>query len=75
MNTSLFDVFHDRADYRQLAVGDAIDINLDCILEKTIDQNWPVRRNFDCAFHVASKIFLIIDELHGATAKDKRWSH
>ena len=42
MNAGFFDVLHDRADDRDLAVGDAIDIHLGRVFEKAIDQDRPV---------------------------------
>jgi len=39
MNPGLFDMFHDPADQRQAAVADGINVQLDGILEKLIDED------------------------------------
>ena len=39
MNPGLFDMFHDPADHRQAAVADGINVQLDGILEKLIDED------------------------------------
>ena len=39
MDAGQFDVLHDRADDRDLAIGDAIHVHLDRVFEEAIDQN------------------------------------
>ena len=72
VNAGFFDVFHDRADDRDLAVGDAIDVHLDRILEKAIDQDRAARADLDRAPHVAAQILRVIDQLHRASAENER---
>ncbi len=72
VNARFLDVLHDRAHDRDLAVGDAIDIHLDRVLEKTIDQDRALRADLDRAPHVAAQIFRVIDQLHRAPAQNKR---
>ena len=38
VNTGLFDVFHNSTDKELLAIEDGIDVNLDCIIEETVNQ-------------------------------------
>ena len=73
MDARFLDVLHDCADHARLAIGDAIDIDLDCVLEKTIDEHRPIRRYFNRARHVTSKIFVVVDELHRASAENEGW--
>ena len=75
MNARFLDVLHNCADHGRFAVGNAIDIDLDCVFEKTVHQHRTVRRDVNCTRHVAPKIFLIVDKLHGAPAEDKRGPH
>jgi hypothetical protein len=72
VDSGLLNVFHDRADYGHLTVGNAIDVHFDCIFEEAIDQHRPVRRHFNRARHVTAQILLIVNELHGATTEDER---
>ena len=71
MNAGLLDMLHDRPDHSRLAVADAIDIDFDCVFEKTIHQDRSIRPYFDRALHVSAKIFLVINQLHGTPAKDE----
>ena len=69
MNTGFLDVLHNCPDHRSFAVGNAIHIHFDCVFQKTIDEDRPVRCHFNCTRHVTAKIFLIVDKLHGAASK------
>src|SRR5207248_286794 len=42
VDPGLLDVLHHRADVGVLAVGDGVDVDLDCALEETVDQHRPV---------------------------------
>ena len=72
MNAGLLDVFHDRADDRDLAVGDAIDIHLDRVLEKAVDQDRAARADLDRAPHVAPQVIRVINQFHRAAAENER---
>src|SRR6266498_4316742 len=69
------DMFHDCPDDGRFAVGDAIDIDFDCIFEKAIDEHWTIGRHFDGARHIAPKISLVIDKFHGTPTENERGSH
>ena len=71
MNPGFLDVLHDRADDRDFTVGNAIDVHLDRVLEKAIDQDRAARADLDCAPHVAAQIFRVIDQLHRAPAENE----
>ena len=73
MDARFLDVLHDRADDGGLAVGDAIDIDLDGFLKKAIDEHRAIRRYFNRTCHVASEIRLRIHELHRAPAQNEAW--
>ena len=75
VNTRFLDVLHNRSDHRGFAVGDAIDIDLDRVFEKAVNQNRAIRRYFNCTGYVTPKIFLVIDKLHGASTEHERRSH
>ena len=71
----LLDVLHDGADHADLAVRDAIDIDFDRVLQKTIHQHRPIRTDLDRVLHVTREIFAVVDELHRAAAEHKRRTH
>ena len=71
MNARLLDVLHDCTDHGRFAVRNAIDIDLNRIFKKTIDQHWTIRRYLNGAGHITPKILLIIDKLHGAPAENE----
>src|SRR5215469_3527669 len=73
MNARFFDVLHDCSDNGRLAVGDAIDIDLNGILEKAIDEHRTIRRYFDRAGHITFEIRLGIHQLHRAPAENETW--
>ena len=71
VNARFLDVLHNRANYSRFAIGDAIHIDFDRVFKKTIDEHRTIGRYFDCACHVAPKISLSIDKLHGSPTKDE----
>ena len=75
VDARFFDVFHDCADHGRFAIGNAIDVDLDCVLEETVNEHGTIGRHFDCTCHVTPKVFLVIDQLHGTSAKDERGPH
>ncbi len=70
-----FDVFHDAADHACLAVGDAIDIDFDGILQETIHQDGPFRAGLHSVTDVTAQIILLVHDLHGAAAKNEGGAH
>ncbi|CAB4531621.1 unannotated protein [freshwater metagenome] len=42
MNSRFFDVLHDSADVQSLTVKERIDIDLNCIVEESVDKEWCV---------------------------------
>ena len=57
----------------RLAVGDAIDVDLDRVLKKTIDEHRTVRRYLNRACHVTSQVRFHVNQLHRASAQNEAW--
>ena len=53
MNTRLFDVLHDAADYCLLAVADQIDVDFDSRIKEKVEQHWALVRHFYRVVHIA----------------------
>ena len=75
MHAGLFDVFHDAADQGGFAVGNAIDVDLNRIVEEAVQQDWRIMRHLDRFAHVALEVALLMDDFHGTAAEDIRWPH
>ncbi|MPM37476.1 hypothetical protein SDC9_84093 [bioreactor metagenome] len=69
VNPGGLDVFHDRADHRTLAVGDAVDVEFDRILEEPVDQNRLARRNRFGHFDIVAQILFLVNDDHAAPAQ------
>ena len=69
MHAGLLDVFHHTADQYPLAVCDAVDIDLDRIIQEAIEQHRAVIGDLDRFAHVALEIALLMDDLHRAPAQ------
>ena len=52
---------------------DAIDVDFGGVFEKVVHQHRTLRRNLNCACHVASQLRFGIDDLHGAPAQNEAW--
>ena len=73
MNTGLLDVLHHSTDIQRVAVVQRVDVNLDCIVEESVDQQWVTRANdalIGDAHKVVTQRVEVIDNLHAATAKN-----
>ena len=75
MHTGLFDVLHDRADHDLLAVADRIDVDLDRLIEKVIEQHRRRIRHDECVAQIARQIGLVVHDFHRATAEHVRRPH
>ena len=75
MDTGLLDMLHDAADEHPLAVSDAIDIDLDGIVQEAVKQDRRIVRYLDRLTHVALEIALFVDNLHGAPAQHIARAH
>ena len=79
MHAGLLDVFHDPADDDVLAVAVIIDhgvnVDLDGVVEKAVEQYWRIVRDFDRLAHIALEIALLVHDLHRPPAQHIRWAH
>ncbi len=71
MDAGLFNVFHDRANDRVLAVGDTVDIHLGGVLEEPVEQDGATRGDLGALVHVVAHLLLRVDDTHGPAAEDK----
>ena len=69
MDAGLLDVLHDRADDGDLAIGDAVDIDLGGVVEEAVDQHGALGRGGDGVAHVVAQLVVAVDDLHGAAAE------
>ena len=67
-------MLHDGADDRGLAVGDAIDVDFDGILEESVDEHGPVLAALDRLAHVAGQFGVVVDDGHPPSSKHERGS-
>ena len=75
MDAGVLDVLHDAADDDPLPVGDGVDIGLEGILEKAVDQHGPLLAHPRRRLEVVAQGMLIVDDLHGPAAEDERRTH
>ena len=75
MDTCFLDVFHDCADYGGFAIGDAIDIDFDCVLKKPIDEHGAIGCDLDGARHIAAQIRFGVNKLHCAPTQHETRPH
>ena len=71
----LLDVLHDSADDHFLAVGDAVDVDLDGEIEETVEQHGALIGDLHGLGHVLGQVVLAVDDLHGPPAEHVRRAH
>ena len=69
MDTGLFDVLHHSTDVDLGSVAQCVDVDLDGVLEKPVDQNRMVGRELSGAGDVAVQGLFVIDDLHPPAAE------
>ncbi len=69
MHAGFLDVLHNSADNGLLAIGNRIDVDLDCFFQKLVDQHRPARRNVDGFVHVARQRRFVVTDFHRAPAE------
>ena len=73
VDAGLLDVLHDAADdHRAGRVGDAVDVELDGVLEELVDEHRPLGRRLHGRRHVAVERGHVVDDGHGAAAEHVR---
>ena len=71
MHARLLNVLHDPADQGVDPVAEAVDINFRRILEKTVDQDRPVRTGRHGRADVTPEILRRVDDFHRAATEDE----
>ena len=75
MHTRLLDVLHDGADHHVLAVADAIDIDLDRVVEKAVEQHRRFVADPYRLAHVALQVLVAVHDLHRPAAQHVARAH
>ena len=72
MDPGFLDMFHDAGDLDLPAIGDGIDIDLDCVPQIAVDQDRAGSRYRDGVGNVALQTGRIMHDLHRPAAEDIR---
>ena len=75
MHARLLDVLHDAADHDVLAVAERVDVDLDRVVEKAVEEHRRIVRHLDRLAHVALEVAAVVDDLHRAPAEHVRRPH
>ena len=75
MTPRCLDVLENRPHHRCLAVGHAIDVQLDCMREELVDEDGAAFRYLHRLFHELPEPLLVVDDRHAASAKHERGPH
>ena len=75
VDTGLLDVLHDAADVDLGAVAECVDVDLDRVLEEAVDEHRVLGGELGGPGDVALQRFLVVDDLHAATAQHVRRPH
>ena len=70
MNASLLDVLHDPGEEELLTVVDGIDIDLDSVVEESVDEHRVLRVYLGGTGEIVGEHRVVIHDLHSATAED-----
>ena len=69
MDAGLLDVLHHAGDVDGLAVGDAVHVDLDRVVQVAVDQHRVVAGDAHRFAHVAMQAGAVVHDLHGAAAQ------
>ena len=69
MDPGILDVFHDPGDKGRFSVTDRVDINLDSVVDKLVDENRMPLGNLLGLLDKFQQRFAVINNLHGAAAQ------
>ena len=75
MNARALNVLHHRSNDHVGAIGECVDIRLECIFEELVDEHGPVFAHARCAFEVATQRFSVVHNLHRAPTEHIRRAH
>ena len=70
MYPGLLDMFHDAGDDAGFSVRNGIDIDLDRVLQKFVDEDRMAGRSFDGRWTKSCTGLVIIRDLHGSSPQD-----
>ena len=73
MDAGFLDMLHDPGHEHLLAIGDAIDIHLDRIVEVAVDEHRVLAGDPHRLPHVAGKLCAVVHDLHGPAAQHIAW--
>ena len=69
MNAGLLNMLHDPADINILAVAECVDVELDGVIQKFVDEDRMLGRNARCSGDVVGQHGLVINHFHRAAAQ------
>ena len=69
MHPGLLNVLHNRTNDHILAVGYGIDVCLDGVIKKAIEQHWRIIGNLNCVLHIVSQLVFVVDDFHSSSAQ------
>ena len=72
MDSGFFDMLHDPSDHYFFPVGDGVNVDLDRILQKLVDQNRVFMGCFDREFHILFQLVFVIHDFHGPSPEHIR---
>ncbi len=75
VDPGVLDVLHHSADHDAFAVRDRVDIGLERILEKAVDQHRLVLGDAGSPHEVLPQRRFVVDDFHCPTAQHIRWTH
>jgi hypothetical protein len=75
MNPGLFDMLHDPCDHDIVAIAQRIDVALNRIFKKVIDQHRPLLRILDRCRHILHYRRIVIRNHHRTSAQHIRGPH
>ena len=75
MHACLFDVLHDATDEHLLAIGEAIHVDFDRMIQEVIEQYGRIVADLDRLAHVTLKVDLLVHDLHRAPAQHITGAH
>ena len=75
VNAGQLNMLHHRRNKGVLAVGEAVGLHFDGIVQKTVDQNRSLRRNINRRRQVLAEHFFVVNHFHRPAAEHEGRSH
>ena len=75
VDARLLDVLHHAADVHLGAVAQCVDVDLDGVLEESVDEDRVLGREFGGTSDVAAQRLVVVDDLHATSAEHVRRPH